>query len=43
MGRDALFDRLAANQLLVKKRKLKIQITYSYLSLRNPIPQVKQP
>jgi putative transposase len=29
MGRDALFDLLAANQLLVKKRKRKIQTTYS--------------
>jgi putative transposase len=29
MGRDALFDLLAANGLLVKKRKQKIQTTYS--------------
>lgn len=29
IGRDALFDLLAANQLLIKKRKRKIQTTYS--------------
>jgi len=29
MGRDALFDLLAANQLLVRKRKRKVQTTYS--------------
>lgn len=29
MGRDALFDLLAANQLLVRKRKRKIQTTYA--------------
>ena len=34
MGRDALFDLLAANQLLVKKRKRKIQTTYSNHWLR---------
>ena len=34
MGRDALFDLLAANRLLVKKRKRKIQTTYSNHWLR---------
>ncbi len=34
MGRDALFDLLAANQLLIKKRKRKIQTTYSNHWLR---------
>jgi transposase InsO family protein len=34
MGRDALFDLLAANQLLVKKRKRRIQTTYSNHWLR---------
>ncbi len=34
MGRDALFDLLAANQLLVKKRKRKVQTTYSNHWLR---------
>ena len=34
MGRDALFDLLAANGLLVKKRKRKIQTTYSSHWLR---------
>lgn len=34
MGRDALFDLLAANSLLVKKRKRKIQTTYSNHWLR---------
>lgn len=29
MGRDALFDLLAANQLLVRRRKRKVQTTYS--------------
>ena len=33
-GRDALFDLLAANQLLVKKRKRKVQTTYSSHWLR---------
>jgi putative transposase len=30
MGRDALFDLLAANQLLIKRRKRRIQTTFSY-------------
>ena len=34
MGRDALFDLLAANRLLVKKRKRKVQTTYSNHWLR---------
>jgi putative transposase len=34
MGRDALFDLLAANQLLVKKRKRKVRTTYSNHWLR---------
>ncbi len=34
MGRDALFDLLAAHQLLVKKRKRRIQTTYSNHWLR---------
>jgi transposase InsO family protein len=34
MGRDALFDLLASNQLLVKKRKRKVQTTYSNHWLR---------
>ena len=34
MGRDALFDLLAANWLLVKKRKRRIQTTYSNHWLR---------
>ena len=34
MGRDGLFDLLAANGLLVKKRKRKIQTTYSNHWLR---------
>jgi len=34
IGRDALFDLLAANQLLIKKRKRKIQTTYSNHWLR---------
>ena len=34
MGRDALFDLLAVNQLLVKKRKRKVQTTYSNHWLR---------
>lgn len=34
IGRDALFDLLAANQLLVKKRKRRIQTTYSNHWLR---------
>ena len=34
MGRDALFDLLAANQLLIKKRKRRIQTTYSNHWLR---------
>lgn len=34
MGRDALFDMLAANRLLVRKRKRKIQTTYSNHWLR---------
>ena len=34
LGRDALFDLLAANQLLVKKRKRRIQTTYSNHWLR---------
>jgi len=34
MGRDALFDLLAANQLLVKKRKRRVQTTYSNHWLR---------
>jgi putative transposase len=34
MGRDALFDLLAANYLLVKKRKRKVQTTYSNHWLR---------
>lgn len=34
MGRDALFDLLAANHLLVKKRKRKLQTTYSNHWLR---------
>lgn len=34
MGRDAMFDLLAANRLLVKKRKRKIQTTYSNHWLR---------
>lgn len=34
MGRDALFDLLAANNLLVKKRKRRIQTTYSNHWLR---------
>lgn len=34
MGRDALFNLLAANLLLVKKRKRKIQTTYSNHWLR---------
>jgi putative transposase len=34
MGRDALFDLLAANKLLVKKRKRNIQTTYSRHWLR---------
>lgn len=29
MGRDALFDLLAANAMLVRKRKRRIQTTYS--------------
>jgi putative transposase len=34
MGREALFDLLAANQLLIKKRKRKVQTTYSNHWLR---------
>ena len=34
MGRDALFDLLAASRLLVKKRKRKVQTTYSNHWLR---------
>ncbi len=34
MGRDALFDLLAANKLLIRKRKRKIQTTYSNHWLR---------
>ena len=34
MGRDALFDLLAANKLLVRKRKRNIQTTYSNHWLR---------
>ena len=34
MGRDGLFDLLAANRLLVKKRKRKVQTTYSNHWLR---------
>ncbi len=34
MGRDAMFDLLAANQLLVKRRKRKVQTTYSNHWLR---------
>ncbi len=34
MGRDALFDLLAANRMLVRKRKRKIQTTYSNHWLR---------
>jgi transposase InsO family protein len=34
MGRDALFDLLAANRLLIKKRKRKVQTTYSNHWLR---------
>lgn len=34
MGRDALFDLLAANQLLVKRRKRRIQTTFSSHWLR---------
>jgi transposase InsO family protein len=34
MGRDALFDLLAANQLLVRKRKRRVQTTYSNHWLR---------
>ena len=34
MGRDALFDLLAVNQLLMKKRKRKVQTTYSNHWLR---------
>jgi len=34
LGRDALFDLLASNQLLVKKRKRKVQTTYSNHWLR---------
>ncbi len=34
IGRDALFDLLAANRLLVKKRKRKVQTTYSNHWLR---------
>jgi hypothetical protein len=34
MGRDALFDLLAANQLLIKRRKRRIQTTFSSHWLR---------
>jgi hypothetical protein len=34
MGRDALFDLMAANQLLIKKRKRKVQTTFSNHWLR---------
>ncbi len=34
MGRDALFDLLSANHMLVRKRKRKVQTTQSYHWLR---------
>ena len=34
LGRDGLFDLLAANKLLIKKRKRRIQTTYSNHWLR---------
>lgn len=42
MGRDALFDLLAANQLLVKKRKRRIKTTYSSHWLRKYPNLIKQ-